>query len=177
MGIRWLYPVRRNRGFTLIEAALAIVIIGVGITASMALFSTCTRQNLAANQLSTAILLANNIHERLAKLPFTTNNTTFGPQTGQTLATFTDVDDFDGASITPPIDSNGNATTLTAYAQQITVEPVDSLNLAGAELTLPSSAPAGGYTYGAVRITVRILYSSAGRTTEVYRVSWIRPRS
>ena len=52
-----------RRGFTLIEAALAIVIVGVGVTALLELLAAGTMSNSAGTELTTAINLANNIHE------------------------------------------------------------------------------------------------------------------
>lgn len=52
-----------RRGFTLIEAALAILIVGVGVTALLELLAAGTMSNSAGTELTTAINLANNIHE------------------------------------------------------------------------------------------------------------------
>jgi len=52
-----------RRGFTLIEAALAILIVGVGVTALLELLTAGTLSNVAGTELTTAINLANNIHE------------------------------------------------------------------------------------------------------------------
>lgn len=54
---------RRAAGFTLIEAALAIVIVGVGVTALLELLTAGTMSNLAGAELTTAVNLANNVHE------------------------------------------------------------------------------------------------------------------
>ena len=56
-------PQAFRRGFTLIEAALAILIVGVGVTALLELLTAGTMSNAAATELTTAINLANNIHE------------------------------------------------------------------------------------------------------------------
>ena len=45
---------RRRRGFTLIEASLATVIVGVGILSMMQLFTACTQQNGNAVNMTTA---------------------------------------------------------------------------------------------------------------------------
>jgi prepilin-type N-terminal cleavage/methylation domain-containing protein len=56
-------PQAFRRGFTLIESALAILIIGVGVTALLELLAAGTMSNSAGTELTTAINLANNIHE------------------------------------------------------------------------------------------------------------------
>ena len=98
----------RRRGFTLIEAALATTIVGVGVVASAQLFLSCTQQNASSANMTTAMLLASNVREAMSGLAFNdpTNGTaTFGKETGETLPVFDDIDDFDGGSFNPPIDS------------------------------------------------------------------------
>jgi prepilin-type N-terminal cleavage/methylation domain-containing protein len=54
---------RATRGFTLIETAMATVIIGVAFTAMLQLLAAGTVANRESTQLTTAINLAGNIHE------------------------------------------------------------------------------------------------------------------
>jgi type II secretory pathway pseudopilin PulG len=157
-------------GFTLIEAALATIIVGVGIVAMMQLFAVCTQNNAAASHQTAAMLLANNIQETMASLPFNDpiqGSKYFGPEPNETAATWNDTDDFDGASFNPPIDSMRNELpNLAQYTQQVTVVPVDP-----SQLTAEKTA----YT-GAVRVTVQIFYqpNASAAKQEVYRISWTR---
>ena len=161
---------RSSSGFTLIEAGLATVIVGVGFTALMGLFAACTQQNRAAAQLTTATLLAGNIQELMAELPFAEPKAlvaTFGPEPGETLATFDDVDDFNGAAIGPPVDALRRPLgDLSQYAQAVSVEPVEAGRV--------TQASAAG---DAVRVTVKILYATGGAARQpVYELSWVRFR-
>src|SRR5688572_23339671 len=52
-----------RRGFTLIESAMATVIIGVAFTALLSLLAAGTVSNKEGTELTTAINLAGNIHE------------------------------------------------------------------------------------------------------------------
>jgi len=61
---------RRNQGFTLIEASLAVTIVGTALLAVMQLFGVCTQQNRMGSSMTTALYLANNIQEAMADLPF-----------------------------------------------------------------------------------------------------------
>lgn len=54
---------RRARGFTLIEAAIVTVIIGVGVVGMLELLAAGTQSNSDGTELTTAINLANNIRE------------------------------------------------------------------------------------------------------------------
>src|SRR5687768_17880236 len=59
------YSRQRSRagGFTLIEVAMATVIIGVGFIATLQLLAAGTVSNKEGTELTTAIHLAGNIHE------------------------------------------------------------------------------------------------------------------
>jgi len=178
--IRQHSPVRlERRGFTLIEAALTTFIIGTAVLATVQLFAACTQQNSVAAQGTTAMLLASHIQEAMAGLPVldpSYANTYFGPEPGEVLRTYNDVDDFDGSSFNPPIDSTRTQIPQMAqYTQAVTVVPVLANKLTSntnpAALDLPKST----YT-GAVRVQVRILYrrTPTSPPVEVHRASWLR---
>lgn len=169
----------RSRGFTLIEAALTTVIVGVGVLAVAQLFSACSRQNSTSTDYTVAQMLAGNIQETMAGLglydPVTTTSN-FGPELGETLATYNDVDDFDGASLNPPIDSlRSTIADLAQYTQVVTVVPVYPMqpnsNTNEQNLEIPKTT----FT-GAVRVNVRVLrqINPSDPAYEVYRTSWIR---
>jgi prepilin-type N-terminal cleavage/methylation domain-containing protein len=174
----------RNRGFTLIEAMTAMAIIGVGVLSMMQLFTACTLQNRMAANMTTAMLLAQNVQETMAGLAFTDpafGKTYFGPEPGQTIASYDDIDDFDTKSspanlYNPPIDSTrARVTALSDYAQDVSVWPIYPNKLGGN--TNPASPDLAQTAYtGAARVTVRILHRRrpADPWTEVYRTSWIR---
>src|SRR5688572_23393225 len=87
-----------RKGFTLIEASLATVIISVGVMAMMQLFTTCTQENQNAAQTSTAIMLAGNIQEIARGMAFNdpaSGRAIFGPEDDEIgdLAMYDDVDD------------------------------------------------------------------------------------
>lgn len=173
-------PVGRGRGgFTLLESALAVIIVGVGISALMALMGSLTNQNAVAGRMSTAMLLASHIQEGIAGLSFNDPayaGTYFGPEPGEALANYNDIDDFDGLTLCPPIDAARQPIAgLGQYTQVITVLPVYgnklNSNTNPASLDLPKTA----YT-GSVRVMVRVLYrrTPAVPAEEVYRSTWVR---
>jgi type II secretory pathway pseudopilin PulG len=177
---------RARRGFTLIEAGLATVIVGVGLVATFRLFAACTQQTSASNRMTSARMLAENVHEAMIGLLFNdpgTGSTTFGPETGETLATYDDVDDFNGPttgtgmSFNPPIDSQRNRLDdLGKFTQLVTVWPV-YLNNLETNTNAPDTVDLSQTTYtGAVRIRVRVLHQGSPneQPVELYRQSWIR---
>lgn len=70
---------RTRRGFTLLEAMMAIVIIAVGVLAFVDAQASFTRSNTWSSQAATGMLLANEIREMTRKLP------RHDPVTGLTL--------------------------------------------------------------------------------------------
>src|SRR5687768_13643245 len=119
----------RRRGFTLMEASLAVLIVGVGFVAVMELFGACTMENQKSTQMTTAQMLAANVQEMMTGLafkdPFYATSTWFA-EPGETELTWNDLDDFDGAIFTPPLDSmRVKIPELSKYTQVITVMPVD----------------------------------------------------
>lgn len=101
----------KRRGFTLLESALATVIVGVGVLALVEAQATFTRSNDYSTSSATAAYLANELRERMRNLPrhdpvtglfvqgsgSTATVVGWGPENGETSARdYDDVDDFDG---------------------------------------------------------------------------------
>jgi type II secretory pathway pseudopilin PulG len=164
---------RPGRGFTLIETALATVIISLGVLGMMQLLAACTSQNRAGSQTTTALYLAQCSQEMLADLPFNDpSGAGFGREETGGLLTWNDIDDFhsfdSAAGNLAPIDGQRNRLTgLEQYSQRITVTEISPANLA---LALPGS--------DAKRVLVQILYRRipSDAWAVVYQTSWIRTR-
>ncbi len=101
-------PVRAttSRGFTLIETALAVVIIGVGVIAMVDAQRAFMQSNAWSNHAATATYLANEIREMSRRYPRHDPVTGlylegpdlrgWGPEIGEVVVTdFDDLDDFD----------------------------------------------------------------------------------
>jgi type II secretory pathway pseudopilin PulG len=137
----------KNNGFTLIEALFAILLVGLAIASLMGANTAFTRSNGAGAELSTAEFLLEQVKELTATLPYD------------------DLDDFDGASFSPPISADEDRTPLDAFAaftQQVTVQNVSASNF-GLVVEYPTDF---------VRVTVKVLHNSA----EISSASWIRAR-
>jgi prepilin-type N-terminal cleavage/methylation domain-containing protein len=162
--------IRTRRGFTLIEAALTTVIIGVGVLAAMQLFAAVTMQNNHSQHMTTAMMLGTNVQEAMSGLAFTdpvAGRNSFGPEAGENIANYNDVDDFNGRSFNPPIDATRTVLAeLDQFTQSITVTRVNPNSL---------STAATSYS-GAVRIEVSVSYrpTPSAASGEVYRLSWLR---
>jgi prepilin-type N-terminal cleavage/methylation domain-containing protein len=150
---------RRSRGFTLIETALTVSIVGVGIVAMCQLLAAGTSANVDATELTTGTAIAKNIREFSLKLAFkepTAGATGWGLNSGESWnnpATLDDVNDLNGATFQPPIDSTGaKMTTFGTWKQTVTVVSVDPNRL-----TLTTT---NGST-SADRVTVTVYHNNA----------------
>jgi hypothetical protein len=168
----------RSRGFTLIEASLTTVIVGVGVLSIVSAQQAYHQQNDIAVRMGTALMLANEIRELTLGLPQHDpiyGNATWGPETGETtVAQYNDLDDFAGSNgtgttITPPINAlRQTIPNMTSWSQVVTVENV-------LPNFLSASTPAPNNSTDCVRMTCRVLYTPPGGTAyEVTRLSWIR---
>jgi hypothetical protein len=132
--------------------------------------------------MSISMMLAQNIQEAMGGLSFAdpgVGHTHFGAESGESLATYNDVDDFDGQTFSPPINSQRQQiAAMSQFSQVVSVWPVDpnklSSNSNESSPDIPKTS-SGPYT-GAVRVRVRILFrlKPTDVPVEVYRASWIR---
>jgi type II secretory pathway pseudopilin PulG len=157
---------RRRSGFTLIEAALATVIIGTGVLAILAAQQAYHRKNNWAQRTGTAMLLANEIRELTLTLPQhdpITGTANMGPEAGETVASYDDLDDFAGpvtngvgAGVTfdPPINAlRQTVADLDGWSQVVRVENVLPDNIS-------STFTQNLGTTDLMRVTVTINYQS-----------------
>jgi prepilin-type N-terminal cleavage/methylation domain-containing protein len=141
--------------FTLIETMAAMVIISVAITAMCELLAAGTRANVAGNELTTAVNLANTVHEIAIELA----------QPGRDAAVigpWQNVWDLDGQNFSPPIDAHAEPILdYASWTQRVSVEPVDGGDVAGANPSLRRGSMA--------RLKVEIYHE--GR--QVHSATWL----
>lgn len=134
------------RGFTLIEALFATMLLGLVIAALVAASGAFTMANGYGVDLSTAEFLIEEVRERTANVDFDTLLTTY-----------------DGQTFSPPVDLTGAVMSdFSGFSQQVQIDYVESGNFVDT-VTGPTDF---------VRVTVTV--SKAG--TPVSSTSWIRAR-
>jgi prepilin-type N-terminal cleavage/methylation domain-containing protein len=138
---------RARRGFTLIEAAIVTVIVGVGVLATVELLASGTVANTEATRLTTAMHLAGNIREAAMRVPYTSVfalEDTYSPAVDATLA---------------PIES------LQGWEQVVDVQNVDPNRLT---LTIPDDPNCK---------TAKVVVTVKHNGKPVYTTNWIAAAS
>ena len=93
-----------------------------------------------------------------------TGITTFGPETGEALADYDDLDDFDSANFSPPIDTHrNNLNNFATFSQQVIIENVNPSDF---------EAVVANHSTNFVRVTAKVFQGS----TEIISASWLRAR-
>ena len=158
------YSKNRCSGFTLLESLVATMLIAIAITAVLAASAAYSRANGVGVTLSTAEFLIEQIRaitDTLEAIDPESDTDTFGPEEGS-LELYDDVDDFDGLSLSPPVDLAGNELTdLARFTQQVTVENILPTNL---------ETVASDHSTEFLRVTVVILVNGG----EITSSSWLR---
>lgn len=152
-----------RRGFTLMETTLAMVIIGVGVGAMMQLLAAGTQSNLASNELTTAINLANNIREVAAQLAYTDPGNPTSASTKETSPLgYNDIWDLNGGAFSPPLDCSASPiSSYSGWKQAVTVQTVAPDQITA---TRPNDP-----TVSTARITVTVYHGGQ----YIYQTSWI----
>jgi MSHA pilin protein MshD len=117
---------RDERGFTLIDLILVIIIVAIAIPPMLTLFIQAVSGSTFGVTVSRANALASTLREEIQSKKWDESapppSLILGPETGESRATFDDVDDFDGLDESPPRDSQGAILAgFTGFRQQVSV--------------------------------------------------------
>jgi type II secretory pathway pseudopilin PulG len=146
-----------RHGFTLIEAALVLVIVGVGFLSMLTLLAAGTRSNHESTELTTGIHLANCIAEMTTGMYFTEPKLTtphFGRDSGESVsnpATLDDLDDLHNVTFSPPVDARkvSLGSEFAGWSQTILVQNINPLDI-------DASLPVAQGSTDFVRVTVQV---------------------
>jgi prepilin-type N-terminal cleavage/methylation domain-containing protein len=160
-----------RRGFTLVETALAMVIVGTGVMALLQLITAGTMVNASGTTLTVAVNLANNIHEISLGLPVQNQNNTLpiAKETGA-VTTYTRLWSMSGDTYSPPLDVTRHPiTAYSTWSQSVTIHTVDPSNVNAVRPSNNNIDPTVGPTYSTARLTVVIKHNGQ----PVYQTSWL----
>ncbi len=175
-----------QRGFTLIETALATVIVGVGVLAMVSAQAAFHQKNAWSTHASIATHLGSEIREMTWNLPRhdpVTGDAFWGPE-GDNEASFQDYDDLDdfdglggGLVFSPPINAQRQIiVNMDAWSQTVRVFNVDPFNIVFDGDSLAGVEPDGTTNTMAVEVTIHYENPGDSEVMEMTRVTWIAPR-
>lgn len=137
-------PPRRRRGFTLPEALLAIVVLGIGLTGVLLAFNTTMRRGADPMLQLQLLAIAEGLMEEIQLKPFAAAAN--AAPSGCARDTFNDVADYNGYASTGICSVDGVAIpALSGYAVGVSVQPATLAGVAGA-LRIAVTATQGSET-------------------------------
>lgn len=154
----------RRGGFTLIETAMVMTLIGLGVLAMLELLAAGSVSNAYGTEMTTAVHLANNVHEISLGMAFVDpqNPLVWNTKEPGGITAYDNVMDLDGTSFSPPLDVRRQPMPdYSGWGQRVRVESV-------AEDYVASVRP-NTLDEPTVRVTVTIFRN--GR--DVYTTSWL----
>lgn len=179
---RHMVHARARSGFTLLETALATIIVGVGVLSIVAAQQAFHRQNTWSTNAGVAAYLGNELREMTLNLPRhdpVTGTAFWGPEANElSLLDYDDLDDFDGG---------GNGTIFSAALGNGPInaqrEVIPSMPGWAQTITVRNVSPTDITTAGAdgssrmIRVEVVVTFQSPqdASPVEITRVSWVSP--
>jgi len=151
-----IFSAAARRGFTMAEAAVAMVIVSVLLVAALRAVSASALTQYKAAERATGLALARGLMAEIVALYYQEPSGTpaFGRETGETAtnrSNYDDVDDYNGWNQSPPQDKGGAVIPgLTGWTQIVSVAWVQ-----WNDTTVTSSTETG-----VKRITVTIQHNS-----------------
>jgi len=165
------------RGYTLIETAVATIIVALGVLSILVAQHAFHQQTDGAQSVATGLNLANEIREITLNLPLVdpiTGQMTFGPEVGEADVTqYDDLDDFAGPNgmgltFSPPIDAlRRPIDDLDRWSQVLTVENVAPGDVGG-EAQVQHSTDLMRMT-----VIIRRMPPGGSNPVEVTRLNWL----
>ncbi|HEX3356361.1 MAG TPA: hypothetical protein VHS31_05200 [Tepidisphaeraceae bacterium] len=150
----------RRPGFTMIEATVSVLLVGVMLVASLMTAGQATLVRTGQQDAARAQTLANELLAQIVQNAYEqpgVTTTVLGPEAGETRATFNDIDDFNGWTESPPADLSGAALAgFAGWTRAVVVEWITP-SVAGTDFTTSATET------GLKRITVTVTAPS-GRT-------------
>ncbi|NLW86999.1 MAG: hypothetical protein GXY38_09015 [Planctomycetes bacterium] len=155
-------------GFSIIEAAMATAILGIGITALISAVGASTSANGRANELTSGVFLAQQVREWTVRLPFSDPDESptapVGPEQTSPQEFVDDLDDLMDVTFCPPRDGAGRPITeMPDWSQVVKMTWRDPDSLA---------TPVGAGASDVIYVEVSVL--RAGRC--VHTTGWFAAR-
>lgn len=141
-------------GVTLIELIVFIVIIGAALAGVLSVLNVSVRGSADPLLPKQALAIAEGLLEEILLKSYTDPD---GTNTGETRATYDNIDDFITADVS--VDLRGNSYTAAGYTPSVAIADIANFGPAGNQIA-------------AKRITVSVAYSGGGISLTGYRTSY-----
>jgi type II secretory pathway pseudopilin PulG len=149
---------RLRRAFTLVEAAISVVIVSGMMLASITTLGAVCRARRVQAERQEALALAHGLMAEVLQSYYVDPASTgsFGPPPGATRATFNGVDDYDAYRETPPSQKDGTVMTdFTGWSRSVHVnwaEVSDATTVSNSDtglkrITVTVTSPSGKQTF------------------------------
>ena len=154
---------RAKRGFTLVEAVMAMLVVSILLVAALRATGGSARIQYKNAERATARMLADSMMSDVLTLPYEDPYVTplFGRESGETTSSksnYDDLDDFNGWTEAPPQWKDGSTmSNLSGWRVTVTVDRVRA-----ATPTATTSTESG-----AKRVTVKVLHNGYTVLTKV----------
>jgi MSHA pilin protein MshD len=155
-----------KRGLSLAESVVALFIVALMIVSALRAVGGAARSRLVQKERAQGMALAEQLMSEIMQRRYMDPGPSqvFGPEAGQTRATYDDVDDYHNLNENPPVDRNGAAVTgASGWKRSTRVEYMDQ-GLLG---TIPNTDT------GLKRITVMVT-SPKGRVTTLVALRTVK---
>ncbi len=122
--------IHRFRGFTMIEAVICIVLVGIALVAALQTVGATAKSSTITERRAIGMMLAHDLMSEVLAHPYKDpDGALLGLELGELLSdrtTFDDVDDFNGYTEKPPRDASGSVISgFTDWRRTVAVDLVD----------------------------------------------------
>jgi type II secretory pathway pseudopilin PulG len=122
---------RCRAGFSLVEAVICIMIVGLTLVAAMQTVGASAKSRTITQRRATGAMLAQDLMAEIVAQPYADPDglNQLGLEAGEVFgdrSTYDDVDDYDGYTESPPRDQSNNVIPgFTGWRRTVKVDPVD----------------------------------------------------
>jgi MSHA pilin protein MshD len=123
---------RRQRGFSMVESLICIIIVGVMLTAALRSVGASNTAQASISNRAIGNMLAQSLIDEITAQQFENpSNPVFGPEAGEnSRATYNDVDDYANLSESPPKNLDGSTmSNLSGWSRSVDVGWCDPANM------------------------------------------------
>jgi len=140
--------IEHQRGVTLIELIVFIVIVSVGLTGVLSALNVSVRGSADPVLAKQALAIAEGLLEEIMSKNYSDPD---GTNTGETRASYDDIDDFKTADVS--LDLLGNSYTAAGYTPSVAITDITDLGPTGNQVNAKQISVSVSYAGGSISLT------------------------